>query len=306
MSQINSLYSLINKKIIEISQIKVLTLIVFLTIFFHFPSRFDRQGENYSDQKIKSENLLTNAFQDRNSNSHSAKLETRILIPIAIKLFDLNRKALIFISLFSGVFFLWCIYFYFNFITDKVNSFWITLAISNTYVGSNGFVETRFMFDSLSLGLIFFGFLITEIIRPRFKILLSTILIFAAMINDERSIFTVFGMILLSLIYCKKNGKFSFIFSSVYGLVFYIIFRLVLSHHFKVNTPVDGVGLTLLLSQLNNIKIGYLMFFEGFIILIYYWLKCFLIPTYYVGGGYNVGANYNIIEQLFFYFIGRY
>jgi len=265
------LFELVNSRIKFYSTTKLFIIILITALVFHFPSKFDEDGGSFKDLKTKSENLLSNAFKDRNPGSHTAKLECRILVPLIIKTFNLNKLGLIWFSLLTNVIFLYCFYFYFNSLTSRENAFWITLAITFTYLGSKGFTETRFIFDTFSLLLVFIGYLLLIIKDIKYLLLLSILAFSAALLNNERSVFTIIGFVILSLI--DKRNKIVILISALTSVLVYLIYRVILNRYFNVLTSTEGVSFSLFIGQMNNIRIGYLMFGEGYFVLLYFWFK---------------------------------
>jgi hypothetical protein len=257
-----------NKKLTKTSKSLIIFLISIIGVLFHFPSRFDFDNSQFNIQKQKSNHLLENAFLDHGKGSHTAKLETRIMIPSLIRVFQLNKLSLIVLSLSSGVLFLLALYLYLLDRTEQLSAFWLTLAFSFTYIGAAGFVETRFIFDAFSLMLVSFGFLA---IRKGSQLSITAIpLYFFAIINDERSIFTIVGFLLVAKITEPKILS-RVLIISFSTLLLYLYFRLLLKYYFKVVTPMDGVGMGIFIDQMNNIRMGLLMFGEGLWILVGLW-----------------------------------
>ena len=239
-------------------------------MLFHFPSRFDSDNSQYNIQKQKSNHLFENAFTKHGRGSHTAKLETRILIPSLIRIFKLNKFSLVILSLLSGVLLLGACYSYLLEKFQSIIAFWLTLAFSFTYTGASGFVESRFIFDALSLALVFIGFLFLKRNCKIWTSIFGTLMYFFSILNDERSIFTILGFLILAKLSDRNCLKRAFI-TSVVSFLLYGTYRLLLRYYFLVDTPIDGVGLSLLIDQMNNIRMGLLMFGEGLWVLVLVW-----------------------------------
>jgi hypothetical protein len=262
--------SIINKLISTLPKIAVLSIIVIVSLFFHFPSRFDTGNKQYIIQKQKSNHLFENAFTKHGRGSHAAKLETRILIPAMIRIFNLNKLSLIILSLLSGVLLLGACYFYLLEKAEAISAFWLTMAFAFTYTGASGFVETRFIFDALSLALVFIGFLSSRRIGGIWTWTFGILMYFFSILNDERSIFTILGFLVLTKLTERNCFKRVFI-STFLSFLFYGIYRVLLRYYFLVDTPIDGVGMSLLIEQMNNIRMGVFMFGEGLWVLVLIW-----------------------------------
>lgn len=260
-----------NNRISTLPMPMVLAIIVIVSLFFHFPSKFDADNHQYTIQKQKSNHLFENAFTEHGRGSHAAKLETRILIPALIRIFNLNKYSLVILSLLSGVLLLGACYFYLEEKAQSIMAFWLTLAFAFTYTGASGFVETRFIFDALSLALVFVGFLLLRRNRKIWTTIFGTLMYFFSILNDERSIFTILGFLILAKLSERNCFKRVFI-TTLVSFLFYAIYRLLLRYYFLVDTPIDGVGLSLLIDQLNNVRMGLLMFGEGLWVLVLVWL----------------------------------
>jgi hypothetical protein len=262
----------INNRISTLPKTMVLAIIILVCLFFHFPSRFDVDNEEYTIQKLKSDHLFQNAFAKTSRGSHTAKLETRIFIPTLIRILNLNKLSLIILSLFSGVLFLGACYVYLLEKAQSIIAFWLTMAFSFTYIGVSGFVESRFIFDALSLALVFIGFLCVNRKSNIWTSTLGTLLYFFSILNDERSIFTILGFLVLAKLTERNSLKRIFI-STVVSFLFYGIYRILLRYYFLVDTPLDGVGISCFINQMNNIRMGLIMFGEGLWILVLIWFN---------------------------------
>lgn len=259
-----------NNRISTIPKPKALAIIVIVSVLFHFPSKFDTGNKQCAIQKQKSNHLFENAFTEHGRGSHAAKLETRILVPALIRIFNLNKLSLLILSLLSGVLLLGACYSYFLEKSPPIIAFWLTMAFSFTYTGASGFVETRFIFDALSLALVFIGFLFLKRNSKIWTSIFGTLMYFFSILNDERSIFTILGFLILAKL-SERNCFKRILILTVISFMLYGIYRLLLRYYFFVDTPIDGVGLSLLMEQMNNIRMGLLMFGEGLWILVLVW-----------------------------------
>jgi hypothetical protein len=290
MMSINYYFSKINQRISTLSEAFVLLIIIGVTLLFHFPSRFDIGNEQYALQKHKSNHLFENAFANHDRISHTAALESRILIPGMIRVFNLNKLSLIILSLTSGILLLGACFIYLLEKADITTAFWLTMAFAFTYTGVTGFVTSVFIFDALSLSLVFIGFLVLKKTRGMWNWTFGVSIYFFAILNDERSFFTVLGFLVLTKI--SDRDYFNRIFTStILAFLFYGLYRLLLKYYFRVNTPVDGVSMSLLIDQLNNFRMALLMFGEGLWILVMIWFFSS-----------NKGSKWNIIYVVLYIF----
>tara|TARA_Y100001980_G_C14471900_1_gene251914 strand:+ start:60 stop:677 length:618 start_codon:yes stop_codon:yes gene_type:complete len=91
--------------------------------------------------------------------------------------------------------------------------------------------------------------------------------------NDERTIISAF---LFTLYYfqfnsnLKKKNDNRYPLFAFLSIIIFLSCRLYMQLKLGINAPLDGVGLTQLLSQINSISIGYFMFLEGFWIIVLY------------------------------------
>ena len=242
-------------------EIKI-TIILFLLIqLVSFPS-YNLEYDNWSDQYEKSSNIFSNI--DRASGlSHKAKINVRITVPIIIKILNLSPFGLIILKNITGIIFIFLILKTFLIIIhDKYLSILLTISCAFVGFGKASTIDPSQIFDGLSLMLVLCSFLL----KNPFLIIICLL---AGFFNDERTIISAF---LFTLYYfqfnnqLKINNKYPFL--AFVGLILFIISRAYMQLKLNMDAPIDGVGLTTFLSQINSISIGYFMFLEGFWIIV--------------------------------------
>ena len=251
--------------------IKAASIIFILIHFVSFPS-YNLQYENWSDQYEKSARIFSN--MDFGSGfSHKAKINVRITVPILIKIFNLSPMGLIILKSLIGLTFIYLILkIFFLILEDKYLALLLTISCAFVGFGKVAVLEQRQIFDGLSLMLALASFLS----KNSFFALLCLI---SGFFNDERTLITVF---LFTLYFYQFNDRSNRKINNKYPLVvlvsfiLFILGRLFMQIKLGMESPLDGVGVTTFLNQINAISIGYFMFLEGFWIIVLYAIYLFL------------------------------
>ena len=260
----------IDKLINTISQspyweIKI-TIISFLLIqLISFPS-YNLEYDNWSAQYEKSLNIFSNI--DHGSGlSHKAKMNVRITIPIIIKILDLSPFGLIILkNITCLIFILLILKLFLIIVEDKYLSILLTISCTFIGFGKASTIDPSQIFDGLSLMLVLWSFLLNN----PFLVMISLI---AGFFNDERTIISAF---LFTLYYFQFNSQLKTKNDNRYPLlaflsiIFFVSCRAYMQLKLGMDAPIDGVGFTQFLNQINSISIGYFMFLEGFWIIVLY------------------------------------
>ena len=248
------------------------TIIIFLIAHFvSFPS-YNLQYENWSDQYEKSSKIFSN-IEYGSGLSHKAKINVRITVPILIKIFNLSPLGLILLKSSVGLIFIYLLLKMFSLILeDKYLAMLLTISCAFVGFGKVAVLEQRQIFDELSLMLVLASFLS----RNFFIALLCLI---SGFFNDERTLITVF---LFTLYFYQFNGQLKerednkYPYVVLVSIILFISGRLFMQLKLGIVAPLDGVGFTTFLNQINAISLGYFMFLEGFWIIVLYPLYLFL------------------------------
>tara|TARA_Y100000996_G_scaffold401504_1_gene372514 strand:+ start:476 stop:1588 length:1113 start_codon:yes stop_codon:yes gene_type:complete len=246
-------------------EVKTTIILFFLIQLTSFPS-YNLEYDNWSDQYEKSANIFSNI--DRASGySHKAKVNVRITVPIIIKILDLSPIGLIILKNISGIIFIFLILkLFFIIIEDKYLSILLTLCCTFIGFGKASTIDPSQIFDGLSLMLVLCSFLLNN------PILIMVSLV-SGFFNDERTIISAF---LFTLYYFQFNSRLKMKNDNKYPLIaflsiiFFISCRAYMQLKLGMDAPIDGVGSTTFLDQINSISIGYFMFLEGFWIIVLY------------------------------------
>ena len=263
IKRIDKLVKRINKS--HYWEIKTTLVAFFLIQLSSFPS-YNLEYDNWSDQYEKSSNIFSNL--DRASGfSHKAKINVRITVPIIIKIFNLSPLGLILLKNITGIIFTFLILkLFFRIVEDRYLSILLTFSCSFVGFGKASTLDPSQIFDGLSLMLV----LCSAILNNPILIMLSIVFGF---FNDERTIISVF---LFSLYYFQFKTKQKpenynrYPLIAFISLILFIICRAYMQLKLGMDAPIDGVGISSFLSQINSISIGYFMFLEGFWIIVLY------------------------------------
>jgi hypothetical protein len=242
--------------------LKIATMGFLVALFFSFPSRFNEHV--YKENILKSERLLENL--DVNSgNSHLAKLNVRLTVPFLIKVFQLDAVSLYvcnFIVQFG--FFLGITALLRNkYRLSDTQTMLAVLGFGLIYVGKVGVLSGHGAFDTLSMAMVLWSFLLGRGAAP---FLLKVLLLFMSLLNDERAAFTILGFVIMEFVGTESESEPRsrvFAAASLAGIASFVAFRLYLQS-IGIVTHLGGVGIQSLINQFNNIPMGYLMFLEGF------------------------------------------
>ena len=242
------------------------TIIIFILIqLVSFPSH-NLNYENWSDQYEKSLNIFSN-IEFGSGLSHKAKMNVRITVPILIKIFNLSPMGLIMLKNIIAIIFIFLTLKIFLLITkDKYSSILLTISCAFVGFGKAPILESRQIFDGLSLMLVLASFLM----RNPFLIILCLI---SGFFNDERTIISAFLLTLYSYQFnhqsiIKEYNKYPLLV--LLSFVLFIIGRGYMQIKLGIEAPLDGVGFDTFLNQINAISISYFIFLEGFWIIVLY------------------------------------
>ncbi|MFN4915009.1 MAG: hypothetical protein ACK5FT_06800 [Sphingomonadales bacterium] len=261
--------------------VKLSFILMFASWFFAFPEVFtffiQHKLQSSWDVVILKANDLTNNLEHLTAYSWQAKKIFRITIPVIIKFFKLNP--FIIICLQIGVGFLTYLYSYkltHRISGDAVQATLIASTLAFLYFGRAAFFEHEYLwFDGFS-----YFFLLMAMYARRHLF----IFIFSAMAawNDER------GFVGLSLVflfhYFEKMDSDKINIRRVFNIdgraaavllaiLFYVSFRFILIYKYGMVTNLSGVGDTQIIENaLPFLAIGLLSFFEGFWLLIIFFL----------------------------------
>jgi hypothetical protein len=242
-----------------------------LVLFFNGPN-FNQLfiEDTWQVHLDKAENIFLNIDSDK-PWSHNSKLNHRILAPLFVRVFNLNMIGLFIFQLFSTYWFFQMLYLLFSteFKINPNSTYFLLIAIGFTYLGVCGVSESKAIFDIFSFSLCLTGF------NYRRYLGLFSGAVFLALLNDERSIFTACGFIILSnIVSSNKSLKGYFnriLYELMIGILFYLVYRFYM-HVNGVVTHSGGISLNLFIKQINAMPFVYFSFLEGFIII---WLVHF-------------------------------
>ncbi len=236
----------------------LLPLIVF---FFAFPSYEGLQGEF-----VSSWNAVLNQVQDPfvhhvyDSNSHNSKLLFRITMPLIAHVLHLNVIGILVVqAIFGTLLFYFAIRLFERITRDKVTALLLTLSLTFTYAGRVSFTEIRGMFDGLAL-----FFLVTSMYFK--NPVLIFISVFLASWTDERALIAS-SLVFLYWMYSNNFSGNRFFYTQTLavlaGWIAYFGTRYILILFFDFETNAGGVGLSLLINQVNNTPMAVWSALEG-------------------------------------------
>jgi hypothetical protein len=252
-------------------KIKVTVLAVACGLFFSFPSLdvfFDgRYLESWSPVLIKVQEPLTDLVREHgySENSHASKLNFRILVPMVSYFFKFGVYEITAMAFVGGVLLVWLsVQLSYMITKDRVVPLFMALLLVGIHAGMTSFGEFRGMFDGISL-LLLVASMVTR--NP----VCIFMFVFMACWNDERSLLSAGLVLLFHAMSVQKEGDKltirSFFSSScisvALAVIAYIGSRLWLANNYSISTTWGGVGISILLEQVNNLPMGIWTAFEG-------------------------------------------
>ncbi len=249
----------------------VLTVLLTLSsLFFAFP-RFDQYHETASNWEVVMLKAgdLSNDLSHIDPNSWLAKKVFRLTVPLFIKIFHLNRPAVIIVQFFIGLLLLYCTYvFSKRILKDSVSATLFTAALVFLYIGRTCFTEiTATWFD----GWAYLFLLLALMIPNAFAVFIFSVL--AAWV-DERAIVILPALILFHQMKNLPSGNstrelMQFIRLNKYSIAVVTAFvltmaaRMALSTYAGMKTPLDNVSLNTVKDNMFVSGFGIFTFFEG-------------------------------------------
>lgn len=241
-------------------------LLVAVAMFFSFPSYGDMNAKEWEPLFEKAANPFANgSYAD---GTHAAKLSFRLVLPLVVHYLHLNITGVLILLGIVGMLNLYLVLkLAHNILQDRQQAFIVGLCSALIYFGKCSFTELRgTMFDGLAI-----CFLLSAMLSRYY--LATAIFIFLSAWCDERGLI---ASALVWLYFVIKNDEpvfFKKIFSkqllSIYlAWIGYIAVRYVLSTTYGLHTDAKGVGLGVLLNQINNIPIGIWSALEGLWLLV--------------------------------------
>lgn len=249
-------------------KIKITLLSLVLALLLSFPS-YDvfldnNYLENWKPVLMKVDNPLVDLTTFYGPGSHASKLNLRLTVPVIAKLLHLGIGGIILLQFLFGISLLYATACLTHKITgDRVTSLFVSLTVASIFPGITSFVELRGMFDGVAISLLTFALLLQNPVW-------IWLCLFLSFWTDERALLGSFLVWLFHLLDQSPQKKFHLLsllqlqpMSVVVGWATYAITRLYISVHFGLRTPVEGVGLRILLDQVNNIPMGIWTGLEG-------------------------------------------
>ncbi|MDQ3050005.1 MAG: hypothetical protein M3Q95_03875 [Bacteroidota bacterium] len=250
-----------------------LALTIFLTLsslFFAFP-RYDQYQEtaaNWEVVMLKSGDL-SNDLSHIDPNSWLAKKVFRLTVPLFIKIFHLNRPAVIIVQFLIGLLFLYFTYIFSKrILKDAVAATLFTAALVFLYIGRTCFTEiTATWFDGWA-----YFFLLMALMLPN-AVAVFFFAVLAAWV-DERAIVILPALILFHQMKNLPSGNtvkelMHFIvlnkksIAVVAAFVLTMASRMALTAYAGMKTPLDNVSLNTVKDNMFVSGFGIFTFFEG-------------------------------------------
>lgn len=241
-------------------------LLTTTALFFSFPSYGDINPKEWAPLFEKAANPFANgSYAD---GTHAAKLSFRLVLPLIIHYLHLNiTGVLILLGIIGVLNFYLVVKLAHTILQDKQQAFITGLCSALIYFGKCSFTDLRgTMFDGLAI-----CFLLSAMLSRHY--LATAIFIFLSAWCDERGLI---ASALIWLYFVIKNDEPAFfkkIFSKQLSAIYlawiaYITIRYVLSTTYGLHTDTKGVGLSVLLNQINNIPMGIWSALEGLWLLV--------------------------------------
>jgi hypothetical protein len=237
-------------------------------MFFAFPSYDALFHGDYLQawQAVleKTSNPLLDMSQVYGPGSHESKLTFRLVVPVVAHYLGLGVKGMVFLQSLAGVFILaLSAWIGFQITRDRATALFTALLVAGTYAGSMAFVEMRGIFDGVAV-----LFLLLALSSKRF--VLISVFIFLAAWTDER------GLVAAALVFAYHalpggSGQWRdwhtllkpAPLAVIAGGLAYLVSRYILASYFDLTTATEGVGLNLLVDQLNLFPMGTWTALEG-------------------------------------------
>ncbi len=243
-------------------------LLTVVSLFFSFPSYSDINSEEWKPLFEKADNLFGNSSYG--DGTHAAKLTFRMVLPAIVHFAHLNMTGvLVLLGIVGMLNFYLVLRLAYNILNDKREAFMVGLCSALIYFGKCSFTELRgTMFDGLAI------FFLLCAMNTRRNVLLALFVLLAAWC-DERALV---ASALIWVYYIVKNDKKRIglqLFAPqalwIYTAWFlYIAKRYYLSTYMGMHTDTKGVGLSVLLDQINNIPLGVWSALEGLWLVVIY------------------------------------
>lgn len=243
-------------------------ILTVIAMFFSFPSYNDINPKEWEPLFDKANNLFANSSYGE--GTHAAKLTFRLVLPMIVHYTQLNITGVLVLLGIVGM-----LNFYLvtrlanNILHDKREAFIIGLCSALIYFGKCSFTELRgTMFDGLAI------FFLLCALNTRYHILLA-VFVFLASWTDERALV---GSLLVWMFYVIKNDhkRMGLRLFTPQALWIYAAWaayaggRYFLGYFYGMHPDTKGVGMSVLLNQINNIPLGIWSALEGLWILVLY------------------------------------
>lgn len=239
-----------------------------IALFFSFPSYSDLNPAEWQPLFDKANNLFANSSYGE--GSHAAKLTFRLVLPMIVHYTHLNiTGVLVLLGIVGLLNFYLIVRLSNNILHGKREAFIIGLCTALIYLGKCSFTELRgTMFDGLAM-----CFLLCAL-NSRNNLLMM-LFIFLAAWTDERALV---ASALVWVYYLIKNdhkriGLRLFTPQALWiyaAWAAYAAGRYFLGYYYGMQPDNKGVGLSVLLDQINNIPIGIWSALEGLWIIVLY------------------------------------
>ena len=206
-------------------------------------------------------------------NAHESKLLFRITMPLMAYVLHLGVTGILVVQAIFGTLMFYVAIRLFQRITqDNVTTMLLTLSLAFIYAGRVSFTEIRGIFDGLAL-----FFLVTSMYFK--NPLLIVISVFLASWTDERALIAS-SLVFLYWMYENNSAGNRFFNTQTVAVtaawVAYFVTRYILSAFFGFTTNAGGVGISLLINQINNLPLGVWSALEGnwLLVLAALWIAC--------------------------------
>ncbi len=245
------------------------------SLFLAFP-RFDKYAqteENWEVVMLKSTDL-TNNLSEIDPDSWLAKKVFRLTVPFFIKIFHLNRPAVLLIQFVIGLLLLYYSYvFAKSILNDSVSATFFTVALVFIYIGRTCFTEiTATWFD----GWAYFFLLMALMTRSAFMVFVFSVL--AAWV-DERAIVILPAILVFHQMknMPSRNLQAEFMhfmklkwpaIAVLAAVVLTMATRMLLTKYADMTTPLDNVSLNTVKDNMFVSGFGVFTFLEGFWVLL--------------------------------------